>query len=268
MIAGSSRETVWSRCRLAVCRRLQARAGMHSASRKPVTVVAITGGPCGGKTSALVELASTLPTLGGVNVMTAPEFSTLFFTGGCPYPASGTREERVSWDLNKLKAQIAFEDAFRAVAEASDGPSVVLVDRGVMDTKAFVSEEAWDEMLSVHGWDEEQFIRRYDSVIHLVSTAIGAEDFYSGENNLARRETIEEARAQDLKIRDAWLQHPNFRIISNRCAGFDAKLTKVTEAVCDTAGLLAPVGGTNKQRWMVNVRQRDDIHHVEGLKTL
>ena len=49
---------------------------------KPVTVIAITGGPCGGKTSALVELASTLPTFGGVDVMTAPEFSTLFFAGG------------------------------------------------------------------------------------------------------------------------------------------------------------------------------------------
>jgi hypothetical protein len=160
----------------------------------------------------------------------------------------------VTWDLNKLKAQMAFEDAFRTVAEsrgADSPPAVLLVDRGVMDTKAFVSEEAWDEMLSVHGWDEEQFLRRYDSVIHLVSTAIGAEAHYSGANNHARRETVEEARAQDSQIRDAWVQHPNFRIISNRCDGFDAKLSKVKEAVCEVAGLPMPVGGTNKQRWLV-----------------
>ena len=145
---------------------------VETASNKArkVSVFALTGGPCSGKSSALVKLSSVLPTFGGVNVMTAPEFSTLFFTGGCAYPADGTKEEQVAWDLNKLKAQMAYEDALRAVAESRselDGPTVMLMDRGVMDTKAFVSEEAWHSMLRVHGWDEEQFLRRYDSVIHL-----------------------------------------------------------------------------------------------------
>ena len=249
------------------------RVAAHQQTRKSVTVIAITGGPCGGKTSALVELAASLPALGGAEVMTTPEFSTLFFAGGCPYPAGGSREQQVAWDLNKLKAQMAFEDAFRAVAESkrasdctdSGTPIVLLMDRGVMDTKAFVSEEAWEEMLDVHGWDEEQFLRRYDSVIHLVSTAIGAEDHYSGENNEARRETIEEARRQDLAVRDAWLGHANFRIISNRCDGFEAKLRKVKESVCEVAGLPMPVAGGTKKRWLVRNNGIADADGVENL---
>jgi hypothetical protein len=38
-------------------------------------------------------------------------------------------------------------------------------------------------------------------VIHLVTAAIGAEKYYTTENNAARTETKEEARALDIKVR-------------------------------------------------------------------
>ena len=52
-----------------------------------------------------------------------------------------TRAQQLGWDYRKLTAQIAFEDSFRAIAEASGKPTVILCDRGAMDTKAFCSTE-------------------------------------------------------------------------------------------------------------------------------
>lgn len=53
--------------------------------------------------------------------------------------------------------------------------------------------------------------RRYDAVIHLVSAAIGAEKYYTTENNAARTETIEEAQALDFRVLNAWVGHPTIR---------------------------------------------------------
>ena len=66
------------------------------------------------------------------------------------------------------------------------------------------------------GWGTEALRARYDGVLHLVSAAMGAEEHYSGENNAARRESVEEARVQDERIRGCWLGHPGFTLISNR----------------------------------------------------
>jgi len=56
---------------------------------------------------------------------------------------------------------------------------------------------------------------RYDGVFHLVTAANGKEEFYTTANNLARRESAEEAREQDGRIQEAWLGHPHLRVIDN-----------------------------------------------------
>lgn len=45
---------------------------------------------------------------------------------------------------------------------------------------------------------------RYDAVIHLHSTAIGAEDYYTLSNNQARREGLQQAAELDQKIAAVW----------------------------------------------------------------
>lgn len=47
--------------------------------------------------------------------------------------------------------------------------------------------------------------RRYDAVIHMVTAAIGAERFYTTENNSVRTETPEQARELDIKVLNAWV---------------------------------------------------------------
>eukprot|EP00662_Eupelagonemidae_sp_cell21_P057371 gene57371-biopygen46970 len=57
--------------------------------------------------------------------------------------------------------------------------------------------------------------KRYDLILHLVTAADGAEEFYSLDNNEARRETPEEARSQDRRLREVWLGHPRHVVINN-----------------------------------------------------
>jgi hypothetical protein len=50
----------------------------------------------------------------------------------------------------------------------------------------------------------------------LETAANGAEKFYTGENNEARYESIEEARVLDKKLIDAWTGHPYYFVVDNK----------------------------------------------------
>lgn len=58
-------------------------------------------------------------------------------------------------------------------------------------TRRYLSGTQWDKLLSMLGMTEEQVHARYDLVIHLETAAIGAEKYYTVENNAARKEGIE-----------------------------------------------------------------------------
>jgi hypothetical protein len=75
--------------------------------------------------------------------------------------------------------QMALEDVFIEVALNADVPTIILCDRGVMDASAYIDENVWQAILDETGWSTIQLRdRRYDAVIHLVTSANGAPDFY------------------------------------------------------------------------------------------
>jgi len=79
--------------------------------------------------------------------------------------------------------------------------------------------------------DEEQAIRaRYDAVLHLVSAADGAEQFYTTANNAERTEGLELARELDKKVIQAWSEHPHLRVINNH-ENFDTKINRVLQEI-------------------------------------
>lgn len=53
-----------------------------------------------------------------------------------------------------------------------------------MDGQAYVEEMVWQAILDETGWTTVQLRdRRYEAVIHLVTAADGADNFYSDANN-------------------------------------------------------------------------------------
>jgi hypothetical protein len=115
-----------------------------------------------------------------------------------------------------MRTQMVLEDIFIDIALNSELKTVIICDRGVMDGSAYTDENVWQALLDETAWNTIQLRdRRYEAVIHMVTCADGAEEFYTGQNNEARYETVEEAKALDKKLINAWVGHPHFSIIDN-----------------------------------------------------
>lgn len=113
------------------------------------------------------------------------------------------------------------EDIFIDIAMNADQKTVIICDRGVMDGSAYTDENTWQALLDETAWNTIQLRdRRYEAVIHMVTSADGAEEFYTSQNNEARYETVPMAKELDKKLINAWVGHPHFSIIDNKVSGF------------------------------------------------
>jgi CYTH domain-containing protein len=145
---------------------------------------------------------------------------------------------------------LALEDTFYNLAISCGQKSVVLCDRGVMDTSAYMSKAAFRRMLDQVGLSDIAAKEgRYHGVIHLVTAADGAEKFYGSETNATRRENPEEAREIDQKIRAAWIGHPYLSVIDNSTS-FSDKVKKVLDCVLHLVG--EPTPGIAKRKFLVS----------------
>lgn len=90
-----------------------------------------------------------------------------------------------------MMTQFALEDYFTNLAIMQRKPSVILCDRGLMDGRAYLDDEAWQLLLDEQNWNHVMLRdKRYDSVLHLVTAADGAEQWYTQENNQIRTEVL------------------------------------------------------------------------------
>lgn len=201
-------------------------------SQASVPVIAITGGPCGGKTIALSFLQERLTNLGFTVGIIAEAATEFVLSGLRPGLLSATEFQR-----QILKYIIEKEDCWKETIGLMNGEKkVIICDRGVADTAAYVSVQEFELILR----DFKRSIvelrdERYNAVVFLRSVAFDAPDVYTCINNTARRESVQEARALDERTLAAWKGHPCLHIIDNS-TGIEEKLNRVLQAVC---GVLA-----------------------------
>jgi len=197
--------------------------------------VVLTGGPCGGKSTAMAAISERLTAL-GYQVFVVPEVATLLVTGGLTLATPRTPHEWMEIQTNILDLQIKLEDTFENLAQTSDKPAVIVCDRGLCDSRAYMGKEEYEVLLDTRG---EKLVDlrdgRYDGVFHLTTAAIGAEDFYTTGNNAARSESVEQARELDHRTLEAWLGHRNLVVVDNSTS-FDDKITRVVNGICTTIG--------------------------------
>lgn len=133
------------------------------------------------------------------------------------------------------------ENFYTQMATVQSKDTIIVYDRGVVDNFAYTSLENKAKILEETKWSfEEICANRYDLVIHLVTAAIGAEEFYTLENNQARIETPEEARQVDIKILEEWMGHPNLVVIDNSVPGFQNKIQRVLDSISAFVGIDRP----------------------------
>jgi len=185
--------------------------------------VAITGGPCGGKTMLMSRLMNTIPKRTGYKVFCVPETATLYTHAGVRWEDM-TTEKTIRYQLSILRTQMALESNMLDLAAASDHQNaMVVVDRGTMDGKAFCTEDQFEEVMKLGGYTTEMLLCRYDVVVHLVSCAIGAQLYYNYDN-VVRRENVEVAIRVDERLQEIYRTHPCRCVIGNDYANCDEKL--------------------------------------------
>ena len=185
-----------------------------------VTKIAITGGPCAGKTTALKVIRSEFSKR-GFKVITIPEPATeLISNGVTPWECSSSEE----YQRCQMEIQLVREAMYERAARGMDYQKTLLVfDRGMLDNKCYMTDDEFARVLADLHRTEEALRANYDAVFHLVSAAKGAPEFYSTATNAIRYETLEEAAVLDDRFILAWQRHPHFHIIENK-GSFDDKL--------------------------------------------
>lgn len=91
---------------------------------------------------------------------------------------------------------------------------------------------SWDAMLKRNGWNTfELRENRYNQIAHMVTSANGAEEFYTTKDHRARTENLDLARVVDEKASGAWLGHPYFDLIDNS-TDFENKIIRLISTIC------------------------------------
>jgi CYTH domain-containing protein len=127
------------------------------------------------------------------------------------------------------------------MAEACTEPCIIVCDRGTMDISAYMTKDMWEDITRAVGTSTAELRERYDAVLHLVSAADGAEQFYTTSNNASRNEPADEkglqiARMLDKKVISAWAGHSHLRVINNH-EDFEAKIKRVLKEISNVLAL-------------------------------
>jgi len=221
---------------------------------KSLTKIAITGGPCGGKTSGLAKISSSLSDK-GYEVVIVPETATLLKNSGIKIGV----EYLSSYEFEKLlfELQLFLEDHYDKYASKLDDKDVIIVcDRGMPDGKAYLTDREYKSLLKELGLSEVEVREWYDAVFHLKTVADGKEEYYTCDNNAARTETPEEAREADRKTIRAWTGHSHFRIIDNS-TDFEGKMTRLMSEIYSFLGLPTPI--ETERKYLVNMPNVEEL---------
>jgi len=215
--------------------------------------IVLTGGPCAGKTTALVRVIEHFNSL-GFKVFCVPEVPTLYSLGGWNY-LTPNRQLYYEGERAILDTQISLENNFLRMAEVCTKPTLIVCDRGTMDISAYMTPEMWADITAKAGTSSNELRERYDAVLHLVSAADGAEQYYTTATNSTRYEKADEeglriARELDKKVIKAWTGHPHLRVINNH-DDFECKMNRVIREISSVLGL--PQRVTEERKYIVEL---------------
>lgn len=229
--------------------------------------IVLTGGPCGGKSSALTRIVENFSNRGW-RVLFISESATELITGGIS-PATCVSNQ--DFQTHVLQLQLKKEALYNSVAEKMPDEKILIVcDRGALDNKVYMTEEEFRNVLASNQITEKALQDNYDAVFLLETAAKGAIDFYTLSNNKARKETPEEAVILDDKLIDAWSGHSYLRVIDNS-TDFQNKLKRLMNEIGTFLG--EPETFDSTRKYLIEfpdldwVRSRKNCQKIEITQT-
>ena len=191
-----------------------------------IAKIVLTGGPCAGKTTTISRIEEHL-TNKGYHVLVLNECATEMIKGGIR-PFGENAVSVYDFQNEILNLQLYKEKRYKDIVSKlpEDTKCIILSDRGVIDNKAYLGQELFDKLLEENNVKEEELIKEYDLVIHMITVASDLENRYSNSNNTARFEDAMEAIDLDKRTSDAWCNHHNLKMVPV-CELFEEKVSRV-----------------------------------------
>jgi predicted ATPase len=165
-------------------------------------VVALTGGPGGGKSTLLKLVSQKLQLTPFIIVLE----EAIHGMAGCGLDPRSAEFQRLL-----VQRQRAREDDTLSVA-AREGKGLIVTHRGTLDPCAFWqsfgnTRESFFEMTDI---TLEDHYRRYGFVMHLESAAVRVPSAYARYPDAHRPESIEQAARLDHFLGELWCSHPHY----------------------------------------------------------
>lgn len=211
-----------------------------------IPVISVTGGPGGGKSTFLESYAPEKLMDIGFRIFPVPEPPTLYIPTGIKDISKirlNDMEKYIDIEWGFLHAHLAFRDAAVKMAELfhkRGEKCVVLCDRGGMDFKPYMPPGVFSALLAENRLMLADVRDFYTAVIHLVTAAEGASDFYTLENNIARQENPDDAVLMDRLTRKAWEGHAKLGIIRS-AEDFSSKMKCAMAVLLKALGYPEPI---------------------------
>lgn len=226
-----------------------------------VLKVALTGGPCGGKTTSISAIEEEFIEK-GYHVIIVPEAATILINSGIrPFGPNGLDLD--SFQRYVMSLQMQLESHAEKAAADVDAKTIIICDRGLLDDKAYVSKKVFNNLLKEFNTTEFELLSRYDLVMHLVTAANGKEEYYTTSNNGARTETVEEAREKDKKTLESWYGHDNLKIIGNDTE-FQEKISRTIREIHEM--LKTPYPIQKQEKYLVRLIDLEKLLKLNPVK--
>lgn len=192
--------------------------------------IVLSGGPGGGKSTALNRLSVELSNL-GYKVYKVVESATEVLS-------EGFDRSKPVYEFQKAIALKQLENEKKAEKSAKEEKAVILCDRGMMDCRVYLDNSDFDKIKTELNLSDIDLRDRYDAVFHLDSTSTDKKIQYkNGEIRIESREEAEKINERSLK---AWCGNPHYRFIPVRDS-FDEKFELLLREVKAFLGIPKPL---------------------------
>ena len=195
--------------------------------------IVLTGGPCAGKTTTIAKIKEDLEN-SGYHVLLLNECATEIINGGIR-PFGDNQVSVFDFQNEILNLQLFKEKRYLDIIAKlpKDTNCIILSDRGIMDSKAYLGSELFTKLLDQNNLKEENLGHQYDMVIHLVTVATNNQNKYNTSSNSARfEENIDEVIDLDRRTNEAWQKHKNLKRVE-ATGTIEEKIEKVINIIHD-----------------------------------
>ena len=195
--------------------------------------IVLTGGPCAGKTTTIAKVKEDLENL-GYHVLLLNECATEVINGGIR-PFGDNQVSVFDFQNEVLNLQLFKEKRYLDIIDKlpEDTNCIILSDRGIMDSKAYLGSELFTKLLDQNNLKEEDLGHQYDMIIHLVTVATNNQNKYNTSTNSARfEEDIYEVIDLDRRTNEVWQKHKNLKRVE-ATGTIEEKIEKVIDIIHD-----------------------------------